>query len=43
MKPYLTSSEEILKELTVQTIQTADEAIRLVMSEKKGNVVKVVV
>ena len=35
--------EEILKELTVQTIQTADEAIRLVMSEKKGNVVKVVV
>ncbi len=35
--------EEILKELTVQTIQTADDAICAVMGEKKGNYVKVVV
>ena len=35
--------EEILKELTVQTISSADEAFRWVMGEAKGNYVKAVV
>ena len=35
--------EEILKELSVQTISTADEAFKWVLGETKGNHVKVVV
>jgi len=35
--------EEILKELSVQTISTADEAFKWVLGEAKGNHVKVVV
>ena len=35
--------KEILEEITVQTIKSADEAIRCVMTEKKGNAIKVVV
>ena len=35
--------EEILKELTVHAISSADEAFRYVMTENKGNIVKAVV